>query len=109
MELLTIFVLIIVLIILGIREFQNHQQVLSKIPIRIHINGTRGKSSVTRLVAAGLRYGGLKTYFVVPFIIQSKTKRARMICLIPIFFRGFLLFNVKFQFLDNIRIVFYQH
>ena len=41
-----------------------------------------------------LLYGGLKIYFVVPFIIQSKIKRARMICLMPIFFRGFLLFNV---------------
>lgn len=28
------------------------------IPIRIHVNGTRGKSSVTRLIAAGLRAGG---------------------------------------------------
>lgn len=31
------------------------------IPIRIHVNGTRGKSSVTRLIAAGLRAGGKKT------------------------------------------------
>jgi len=31
------------------------------IPIRIHVNGTRGKSSVTRLIAAGLRGGDIKT------------------------------------------------
>jgi len=31
------------------------------IPVRIHVNGTRGKSSVTRLIAAGLRAGGKKT------------------------------------------------
>lgn len=31
------------------------------IPIRIHVNGTRGKSSVTRLIAAGLRAGGKTT------------------------------------------------
>jgi poly-gamma-glutamate synthase PgsB/CapB len=31
---------------------------LKRIPIRIHVAGTRGKSSVTRLVAAGLRTGG---------------------------------------------------
>jgi len=34
---------------------------LSQLPIRIHVNGARGKSSVTRLIAAGLREGGLKT------------------------------------------------
>ncbi len=28
---------------------------------RIHVNGTRGKSSVTRLIAAGLRAGGIRT------------------------------------------------
>ncbi|MCD6329609.1 MAG: poly-gamma-glutamate synthase PgsB, partial [Candidatus Cloacimonetes bacterium] len=32
-----------------------------KIPVLIHINGTRGKSSVTRLIAAGLREGGKQT------------------------------------------------
>jgi len=31
---------------------------LARIPIRIHVAGTRGKSAVTRLVAAGLRAGG---------------------------------------------------
>lgn len=37
-----------------------HRQ-LKKIPYRIHVNGTRGKSSVTRLIAAGLRAGGIRT------------------------------------------------
>ncbi len=32
------------------------------IPIRIHVNGSRGKSSVTRLIAAALREGGLRTF-----------------------------------------------
>ena len=35
-----------------------HRRRLKRIPIRIHIAGTRGKSTVTRLVAAGLRAGG---------------------------------------------------
>lgn len=35
-----------------------HRVWLKRIPIRIHVAGTRGKSSVTRLVAAGLRAGG---------------------------------------------------
>ncbi len=41
-------------------EYSLHQKDVNNIPIRIHINGTRGKSSVTRLVAAGLRAGGIK-------------------------------------------------
>ena len=41
-------------------EGTRHAQRLRKVPIRIHVNGTRGKSSVTRLVAAGLRGGGLR-------------------------------------------------
>jgi len=58
---LSLSILITILIVIGIVEFNHHQIVLSKLPIRIHINGSRGKSSVTRLVAAGLRAGGLKT------------------------------------------------
>ena len=42
-------------------ERVHHRQSLEKIPVRIHVNGTRGKSSVTRLVAAGLRAGGKRT------------------------------------------------
>ncbi len=34
---------------------------LRRIPIRIHVNGTRGKSSVTRLICAGLSAGGIRT------------------------------------------------
>ncbi|MDR7520254.1 MAG: poly-gamma-glutamate synthase PgsB [Armatimonadota bacterium] len=37
-----------------------HLRRLSCIPHRIHVNGTRGKSGVTRLIAAGLRAGGLR-------------------------------------------------
>ena len=49
------------LIVYGIREFQKHQTNIYSIPIRIHVNGTRGKSSVTRLIGAGLREGNIKT------------------------------------------------
>ena len=41
-----------------IYEYWRHQRNVNAIPIRIHVNGTRGKSSVTRLIAAGLRAGG---------------------------------------------------
>jgi len=39
-------------------EYWRHQRNVKAIPLRIHVNGTRGKSSVTRLIAAGLRAGG---------------------------------------------------
>lgn len=41
-------------------EARRHRRLLDAIPQRIHVNGTRGKSSVVRLVAAGLRAGGLR-------------------------------------------------
>ena len=68
------------LVIYGFIEYQLHQKNLKAIPIRIHINGTRGKSSVTRLVGAGLRAGGYKTITKVtgtfPRIILSNGSEA---------------------------------
>ncbi len=42
-------------------EYRLHRRRLEQIPVRIQVNGTRGKSSVTRLIAAGLRGGGIRT------------------------------------------------
>jgi len=56
------FILLVILIIAaiaGLVEYRLHQKRIFSIPIRIHINGTRGKSSVTRLIGAGLRAGGI--------------------------------------------------
>jgi len=53
--------MIIIAAIVGIIEFARHQRRIYSIPIRIHINGTRGKSSVTRLIGAGLRAAGIST------------------------------------------------
>lgn len=44
-----------------IGEWILHRRRLRRIPIRIHVNGTRGKSSVTRLIAAALRQNGIPT------------------------------------------------
>ena len=44
---------------LGGLEVAPHRRHLKAIPVRIHVNGTRGKSSVTRLIAAGLRQAGM--------------------------------------------------
>jgi gamma-polyglutamate synthase len=64
------------LLFYGILEFRAHQRNLRAIPLRIHVNGTRGKSSVTRLIAATLRAGGYRTYAkatgTLPRIIDEK-------------------------------------
>lgn len=53
-----VLILLIIYIIFHRIEKLNHEKRLKSIPIRIWVNGSRGKSSVTRLVAAGLRAGG---------------------------------------------------
>jgi poly-gamma-glutamate synthase PgsB/CapB len=45
----------------GAAELAAHRRRLYQIPIRIHVNGTRGKSSGARLIAAGLRHAGKRT------------------------------------------------
>ena len=73
---LVILLLTLFLVIYGAWEFRLHQRNLQAIPIRIHINGTRGKSSVTRLIAATLRAGGYRTFAkttgTLPRIIDDK-------------------------------------
>ena len=41
--------------------YRLHDKRRSAIKIRVHVNGTRGKSSVVRLIAAGLRQAGIRT------------------------------------------------
>ena len=51
------YLLLITLIVIffGLQWAYRLRRDLSRIPIRIHVNGTRGKSSVTRLIAGALR------------------------------------------------------
>ena len=56
-----LLIVFIIVSIYGLIEFFLHQKKIFSIPLRIHINGTRGKSSVTRLIGAALREGGIKT------------------------------------------------
>lgn len=51
----------IALIVYGIWEFRKHQKNVHAVPVRILVNGTRGKSSVSRLITAGLRGGKIRT------------------------------------------------
>src|SRR5512146_2483024 len=58
------FVLLILFIlaaVFGVTEYFLHQKRIYSIPIRVHVNGTRGKSSVTRLTGAALSEAGIKT------------------------------------------------
>lgn len=58
------FVVVVISIVLataGILEYRLHLSRLQKIPLRILVNGTRGKSTVTRLIAAGLAEAGIRT------------------------------------------------
>ncbi|HOX45581.1 MAG TPA: poly-gamma-glutamate synthase PgsB [Myxococcota bacterium] len=59
--------LIVLVVILGLLvlafswEYLGLRRSQARVPIRVHVNGTRGKSSVTRLIAAGMRAGGIRT------------------------------------------------
>ncbi len=58
---LALLALVLLLIAAGLGEVWILRRRLSRIPIRIHVNGTRGKSSVVRLIAAALREAGRVT------------------------------------------------
>ena len=76
MTAITLSIILMLLVGIGLLESYYHQISLNNLPIRIHVNGSRGKSSVTRLIAAGLRAGGLKTIAkttgTAPRIIDQK-------------------------------------
>ena len=78
MPLIILGLLASLLCIAGIIEYQMHMRSLVAIPLRIHVNGTRGKSSVTRLVAAGLREAGIRTFAkttgTAPRVIDAEGK-----------------------------------
>lgn len=76
-----VFVTVSVLVY-GIYEYQKHQKLVQSIPNRIHINGTRGKSSVTRLIGAGLREANVNAITKVtgtfPRLILSNGEEAKI-------------------------------
>ncbi len=85
---LVIVLLVIFMIAYGAIEYFTHHNRVHNIPIRIHVNGTRGKSSVTRLIAAGLRAGGIRTMAKVtgtkPRIINQHGLEVPIIRLHPV-------------------------
>jgi poly-gamma-glutamate synthase PgsB/CapB len=92
-----LLVLVLLFVTYGIIEYWLHCHRLRRIPIRIQVNGTRGKSSVTRLIAAGLRASGsrviAKTTGATPRFIISNTEE------IPIKRLG------KPNIIENVRII----
>jgi gamma-polyglutamate synthase len=57
-QLVGLICLLVLIVSLGAVEAYLLRGITRRIGVRIHVNGTRGKSSVTRLILAGLRAGG---------------------------------------------------
>src|SRR3954462_9769789 len=51
---------LLLLLVFGTVEQHRHERNLARIPVRVLVNGIRGKSSITRLCAGALRGGGLR-------------------------------------------------
>ncbi|NPV82652.1 MAG: poly-gamma-glutamate synthase PgsB, partial [Candidatus Aminicenantes bacterium] len=68
------FALLILLIYLSIEAVRFRRR-LKKIPVRVAVGGIRGKSSITRLIAGGLRQAGLK--------VMAKTTGSRPVLIYP--------------------------
>lgn len=64
-----------VLLAAGLAERLLRDRARAAVPIRVHVNGTRGKSTVTRMVAAALRAHG------VPTLARVTGTEARLILL----------------------------
>ncbi|MTH53949.1 poly-gamma-glutamate synthase PgsB [Bacillus mangrovi] len=56
-----IFAAAALVLILGMLEKRRHQKRIDSIPVRININGIRGKSTVTRLIYGVVKEAGYKT------------------------------------------------
>lgn len=74
MDFIPLFSLLIFLIYLGVESYFIQRRI-KKIPARIAVSGIRGKSSITRLIASGLRGGG--------FWVMAKTTGSRPVLIYP--------------------------
>lgn len=53
--------IVVVLVALGASEGRRHRRILRTLPLRMSVNGSRGKSTVTRLMTGALSAGGIRT------------------------------------------------
>lgn len=74
MSWILIFSLLVLLTFLGL-ESLIHRSRLKKIPHRVAVTGIRGKSSITRLIASGLREAGFK--------VMAKTTGSKPVLVYP--------------------------
>ena len=58
--LIVVFVIFGILVLLGVLEKRRNDRCVQSIPIRINVNGIRGKSTATRLITAILQEAGYK-------------------------------------------------
>src|SRR5690625_6753637 len=58
---LLIPIVLIIALVIGIIEWQAHQKYVAATPIRVNVNGIRGKSTVTRLITGIIKEAGYKT------------------------------------------------
>ena len=65
MMIVAAILLLVVLAFLFVK-YRIHLRNLNSIPIRADVKGTRGKSSVTRIIACAFREHGLKTFAKTP-------------------------------------------
>ena len=66
-----LYILVAISFTLLLAEYLYLRYCVSKIPLRILVNGTRGKSSVTKYIAAGLRAADKKTVAKITGIIPT--------------------------------------
>lgn len=58
---LIIPIVLTIALVIGMKEWKSHQKYIKAIPIRVNINGIRGKSTVTRLITGIVKEAGYKT------------------------------------------------
>lgn len=86
-----VFVLFCAVLILGVVENNVLKRRIDRIPIRILVNGTRGKSSVTRMLVAALNGCGIRTFgkttgsearFISPDLSEEDVPRRKGIMMV---------------------------
>ncbi|MFD1068025.1 poly-gamma-glutamate synthase PgsB [Oceanobacillus locisalsi] len=58
---LLIPIVLVIALVIGIVEWNSHKKNVNALPIRVNVNGIRGKSTVTRLITGIIKEAGYKT------------------------------------------------